>query len=61
MISTEVLLTLVWAGMWRYLILTGHRWLVGCASVPLAPDGALPGSVRAPDHRAARSSAVGRG
>jgi putative hemolysin len=36
---------LIWAGIARYLLLTGYRWLVGCASVPLrsadAPDGAL--------------------
>lgn len=38
-------LSLVWAGMWRYLILTGHRWLIGCASVPLTGEGTLPGSV----------------
>ena len=38
-------LSLVWAGIGRYLLLTGHRWLVGCASVPLTPDGALPGAV----------------
>lgn len=30
---------LVWAGLARYLLLTGHRWLVGCASVPLADGG----------------------
>lgn len=34
---------LIWAGIGRYLLLTGYRWLVGCASVPLrtpeAPDG----------------------
>jgi putative hemolysin len=42
---TGTVLSLVWGGMWRYLILTGHRWLIGCASVPLGPEGALPGSV----------------
>jgi putative hemolysin len=42
---TGTVLSLVWAGMWRYLILTGHRWLIGCASVPLTPAGGLPGSV----------------
>jgi putative hemolysin len=34
---------LIWMGIGRYLLLTGHRWLVGCASVPLrtadAPEG----------------------
>jgi putative hemolysin len=38
-------LSLVWAGIGRYLLLTGHRWVVGCASVPLTADGALPGAV----------------
>lgn len=42
---TGTVLSLVWGGMWRYLVLTGHRWLIGCASVPLSPEGALPGSV----------------
>lgn len=36
---------LIWAGIGRYLLLTGYRWLVGCASVPLrtpeAPEGAF--------------------
>lgn len=36
---------LVWAGLGRYMVLTGNRWLVGCASVPLADGGALAGSV----------------
>ncbi|MGD9526619.1 GNAT family N-acetyltransferase [Pseudonocardia sp.] len=36
---------LVWAGLGRYMVLTGHRWLVGCASVPLADGGALAASV----------------
>ena len=30
---------LMWAGIARYLHLAGHRWLVGCASVPLADGG----------------------
>lgn len=42
---TGAVVNLVWAGIARYLLLTGYRWLVGCASVPLhtpgAPDGAL--------------------
>jgi putative hemolysin len=33
--------SLVWAGICRYLLLTGHRWLAGCASVPLADGGAF--------------------
>lgn len=31
---------LAWAGIARYMLLTGHRWLIGCASVPLADGGA---------------------
>jgi putative hemolysin len=42
---TGAVVNLVWAGIARYMLLTGYRWLVGCASVPLrtpgAPDGAL--------------------
>jgi putative hemolysin len=30
---------LVWAGLARYMLLTGNRWLVGCASVPLSDGG----------------------
>jgi putative hemolysin len=30
---------LVWAGIARYMLLTGHRWLAGCASVPLDDGG----------------------
>ncbi|PVZ07734.1 GNAT family N-acetyltransferase [Actinomycetospora cinnamomea] len=40
-----VVLSLVWAGIGRYMVLTGHRWVVGCASVPLTVAGALPGGV----------------
>ena len=36
---------LVWAGLGRYMVLTGNRWLVGCASVPLADGGVLAASV----------------
>jgi putative hemolysin len=28
--------SLVWAGIARYMLLSGHRYLAGCASVPLA-------------------------
>jgi putative hemolysin len=42
---TGAVINLVWAGIARYMLLTGYRWLVGCASVPLrtpgAPDGSL--------------------
>lgn len=33
--------SLVWAGIARYLLLTGHTHLTGCASIPLADGGAL--------------------
>jgi putative hemolysin len=36
---------LVWAGIARYMLLSGHRWLAGCASVPLADGGALAAGV----------------
>jgi len=32
-------INLIWAGIARYLHLTGHRWLAGCASVGLADGG----------------------
>ncbi|MEU7530647.1 GNAT family N-acyltransferase [Saccharothrix sp. NPDC042600] len=31
--------SLVWAGIARYMLLSGHSWLVGCASVPLQDGG----------------------
>jgi putative hemolysin len=37
---------LVWAGIARYMLLTGHRWLGGCASVPLGDGGGVAASVR---------------
>jgi putative hemolysin len=30
---------LVWAGIARYMLLSGHSWLAGCASVPLDDGG----------------------
>ncbi len=36
---------LVWAGLARYMLLTGNRWLVGCASVPLADGGPVAAGV----------------
>ncbi len=30
---------LTWTGIARYLLLTGHRWLAGCASLPLLDGG----------------------
>lgn len=44
---TGAVVSLVWAGIARYLLLTGHRWLVGCASVPLRTPGAPAGAVAA--------------
>ncbi|MBW0117511.1 GNAT family N-acetyltransferase [Pseudonocardia abyssalis] len=38
-------INLVWAGIARYMLLTGNRWLIGCASVPLGDGGALAASV----------------
>jgi putative hemolysin len=32
-------INLMWAGIARYLHLRGHRWLAGCASVPVADGG----------------------
>ncbi|WP_339124242.1 GNAT family N-acetyltransferase [Pseudonocardia sp. D17] len=41
--------SLVWAGLARYMLLSGNRWLAGCASVPLdgedGADGALAAGV----------------
>jgi putative hemolysin len=38
-------INLMWTGIARYLHLHGHRWLAGCASVPLADGGACADSV----------------
>lgn len=32
-------ISLMWAGIARYLVRTGHNWLAGCCSVPLADGG----------------------
>jgi putative hemolysin len=37
--------SLVWAGIARYMLLSGHSWLVGCASVPLADGGSFAAGV----------------
>lgn len=37
--------SLVWAGIARYMLLSGHRWLAGCASVSLADGGPLAAKV----------------
>lgn len=34
-------IALVWAGLARYMTRTGHNWLSGCCSVPLADGGTL--------------------
>jgi putative hemolysin len=36
---------LLWAGIARYLVTTGGRWLAGCASVPLDDGGLLAAGV----------------
>lgn len=36
---------LMWAGIARYMLLSGHRWLGGCASVPLTDGGAQAAAV----------------
>jgi putative hemolysin len=38
-------INLMWTGIARYLHLHGHRWLAGCASVPLADGGAAAAAV----------------
>jgi putative hemolysin len=42
---TGAVINLMWAGIARYMHLSGMRWLVGCASVPLADDGVLAAGV----------------
>jgi putative hemolysin len=37
--------SLVWAGIGRYMYLSGNRWLAGCASVPLADGGSFASGV----------------
>jgi putative hemolysin len=37
--------SLVWAGICRYMLLAGHRYLAGCASVPLDDEGACAAGV----------------
>lgn len=36
---TGAVVGLVWAGIARYMLLSGHSWLAGCASVALADGG----------------------
>jgi putative hemolysin len=42
---TGAVINLMWAGIARYMHLHGHRWLVGCASVPLDDGGATASGV----------------
>jgi putative hemolysin len=42
---TGAVINLMWTGIARYLHLHGHRWLAGCASVPLVDGGAMADSV----------------
>ncbi|SFR12473.1 Putative hemolysin [Lentzea waywayandensis] len=37
--------SLVWAGIARYMLLSGHKWLVGCASIPLQDGGSFAAGV----------------
>jgi putative hemolysin len=37
--------SLVWAGIARYMLLSGHRYLVGCASVPVLDGGSYAAGV----------------
>lgn len=37
--------SLVWAGIGRYMLLAGHRYLAGCASVPLKDGGSYAAGV----------------
>ena len=38
---TGAVVSLVWAGIARYMFLSGRSWLAGCASVPLQDGGSL--------------------
>ncbi|MFP8904814.1 hypothetical protein ACLIYN_11050, partial [Streptomyces atacamensis] len=38
-------IALMWAGIARYLTRTGHNWLGGCCSLPLADGGATAAAV----------------
>lgn len=44
-------INLMWAGIARYMLLSGHRWLAGCASVPQADAAGVWAHVR-PKHLA---------
>ncbi|HVW42102.1 MAG TPA: GNAT family N-acyltransferase [Amycolatopsis sp.] len=42
---TGAVVGLVWAGIGRYMLLAGHRYLAGCASVPLNDGGSYAAGV----------------
>jgi putative hemolysin len=42
---TGGVISLMWAGLGRYLFMTGNRWLGGCTSVPLADAGGTAAAV----------------
>lgn len=42
---TGAVVSLVWAGLARYMLLSGHRYLAGCASVPVTDGGACAAGV----------------
>ncbi|MFD3554222.1 GNAT family N-acetyltransferase [Streptomyces goshikiensis] len=39
-------IALVWAGLARYMDRSGHNWLAGCCSIPLADGGVLAAATR---------------
>ncbi|MET9883198.1 GNAT family N-acyltransferase [Streptomyces sp. NPDC006430] len=39
-------IALIWAGLARYMDRTGHNWLAGCCSIPLADGGVLAAAAR---------------
>ncbi|MDX3854351.1 GNAT family N-acetyltransferase [Streptomyces sp. AK02-01A] len=41
---TGGVIALIWAGLARYMTVSGHNWLAGCCSIPLADGGALAAS-----------------
>ncbi|WP_328584280.1 GNAT family N-acetyltransferase [Streptomyces sp. NBC_00370] len=41
---TGAVISLIWAGLARYMTGSGHTWLAGCCSVPLADGGTLAAS-----------------
>ncbi|MET9960769.1 GNAT family N-acyltransferase [Streptomyces sp. NPDC006326] len=40
-------IALIWAGLARYMDRSGHNWLAGCCSIPLADGGVLAAATRA--------------